>query len=189
MIYIISGSSRAGKTILAEKLSAKENISYFSLDWLIMGFTNAISEYGIHDKLFPDEIAERAWSFLKAMIESMIWSDVNYIIEGEAILPELVIELLEKHPRKLKICFVGFTDVELEEKVKDVKEHSIKEQDWLSDKSDEYIKDHVKNMITHSIRIKKSCKENRITYFDTSKHFMDVIEDAIEYLTVEILEE
>lgn len=182
MLYLISGASRAGKTIIAKKLAAQEGLSYFSLDWLVMGFTNGMKASGIHDKLFPDEIAEKSWPFLKAMFESMIWDEVNYIIEGEAILPELIIELIKKHPEKLRICFVGYTDVNLDEKVKTIKYFSYKEKDWLSNESDKYIINHVQNMITHSIKIKKSCKENDIVYFDTSNNFIDTIDDAIKYL-------
>lgn len=182
MLYLISGASRAGKTIIAEKLSAQKGISYLSLDWLIMGFTNGIPEYGIHDKLFPDEIAKKSWNFLKAMFETMIFSEVDYIIEGEALLPELLVELLEKYPDKLKICFVGFTTINVENKVQTVKDFSNKKKDWLSDKSDGYIADHIKNMIVHSKMIKKSCIENKITYIDTSKKFTTAIEDTIHYL-------
>jgi len=182
MLYLISGASRAGKTILAEKLSTKKGISYFSLDWLIMGFTNGIPAYGIHDKLFPEEIAEKSWRFLKAMFESMLFSDVNYIIEGEAMLPELLLELLEKYPDKLKVCFVGFTTVNVEEKVKQVKDFSVTKKDWLSDKSDEYITNHVKNMVVHSKKIKIACKVNNIAYFDTSNNFTESIENAMKYL-------
>jgi len=184
MLYLISGASRAGKTIIAKKIAAQKGISYLSLDWLVMGFTNGIPEYGIHDMLFPDDIARKSWSFLKAMIESMLWSEVNYIIEGEAILPELIVELLKKHPDKLKICFIGYTDVTIDEKVIDIKKFSCGKSDWLRDKSDTYIIDHVKNMIAHSLKIKKSCKENNVKYFDISKNFMDVIKNTVEYLLV-----
>jgi len=182
MLYIISGASRSGKTMIAKKISEKKGISYFSLDWLIMGFTNGIKEYGIHDKLFPDEIAQRSWNFLKAMFESMIWGEENYIIEGEAILPELIIELVKKNPGKIKICFVGYTHVNVDEKVKEIKYFSNKKKDWLSDTSDEYIVDHVKNMVAHSIKIKKSCKKYGIIYFDTSTDFIEKIERAARYL-------
>ena len=168
--------------MIAEKIANQKRISYLSLDWLIMGFTNGIPEYGIHDMLFPDEIAQRSWSFLKAMFENMLWSNINYIIEGEAMLPELIVELWKDHPNKLKICFVGYTDVNIDEKFQDIKKFSSGESDWLSDKSDVYIKDHVKNMIAHSRKIKKSCKENNIKYFDTSKNFMSAIDDTVMYL-------
>jgi hypothetical protein len=182
MLYLIGGASRAGKTIMAKKILAEKGLSYLSLDWLVMGFTNGIPEYGIHDKLFPEEIAERSWSFLKAMLESMIYVGADCVVEGEALLPELLVELSEKYPDSLRICFIGYTDVTVDEKVKDIKKFSCGKSDWLIDKSDEYIIDHVKNMIAHSKIIKKSCKENDLRYFDTSKYFIDVIENTQEYL-------
>jgi hypothetical protein len=181
MLYLISGASRSGKTLIARRISEQQSISYLSLDWLIMGFTNGIPEYGIHDMLFPYDIAEKFWSFLKSMLENMIYDDVNYIIEGEAIFPELISDLLSTYPDKLKICFVGFTDIDLAAKVKDVKDFSIAKNDWLVDKSDEYIIDHIKNMVAHSVQIKKSCKKNNIKYFDTSKNFPRAIEGAVNY--------
>lgn len=182
MLYLISGTSRAGKTMIAERIAAQKSISYFSLDWLVMGFTNGIPEYGIHDLLFPDDIARRSWSFLKAMLENMLWSEVDYIIEGEALLPELVIELLQKYPNKIKICFVGYTNIDVNEKFKEIKKFSIREKDWLSEKSDEYIIDHINNMVTHSEKIKRSCSESGIRYFDTSQDFKGAIEKTITYL-------
>lgn len=183
MLYLISGASRAGKTIIAKKLSTQKDLSYFSLDWLIMGFTNGIPAYGIHDKLFPDEIAKRAWSFLKAMFENMLWSEIDYIIEGEALLPELVVDLLTEHPDEIRICFVGYTDVNVSKKMEEIKQFNSNNKDWLSDKSDEYIIDHVKNMVVHSLQMKKSCNENGIVYIDTSVNFADAIDNAITYLS------
>ncbi len=182
MIYLISGASRAGKTILTKKLSILKGIPYLSLDWLIMGFTNGIPAYGIHDKLFPDEIAERFWSFFKAMAESMLYVDENCIIEGEAMLPELIIELIEKYPTQLKICFVGYTDVAVNQKVDDIKGFSVGKTDWMSDKSDTYILDHVIYMTAYSKRIKKSCQEHGLQYFDTSKNFLETINAAVDYM-------
>jgi len=182
MLYIVSGTSRSGKTMIAEKISKQKAISYVSLDWLVMGFTNGIPEYGIHDKLMPDEIALRSWSFIRAMLESMIWCEVDCIIEGEALLPELIIQLSNKHPDSLKICFVGYTDITVEKKVKEIEAFSFRKCDWLIDNPDEYIRAHIQNMIGYSKRIKKSCRENKIRYFDTSKNFMGAIEAAAAYL-------
>jgi hypothetical protein len=184
MLYVISGASRSGKTIIAKKISNQKGIPYLSLDWIMMGFTNGIPEYGIHDKLFPDEIAQRLWSFLRAMFESMIYVKTDCVIEGEAILPELIIELKKKYPDKLRVCFLGFTNVDVEKKSKEIRDFSDKKNDWLADKSDAYIIDHVKNMKLHSKLIKKSCNEYRLKYFDTSEKFIETLEDAIKYVMV-----
>lgn len=182
MLYIISGTSRSGKTILAKKLMQQTGIPYVSLDWLVMGFTNGIPEYGIHDKLWPDEIAERFWPFLKAMCESMIWSGTDCIIEGEAVLPELIAELLKKHPDKIKICFVGYSHVNLKDKVKEVYAHSLGGKDWLTKEPEDYVEKHITNMIGYSQRIEQDCKAYGITYFDTSKKFTQVLNAAMAYL-------
>ena len=183
MLYFISGASRSGKTIIAKKISTQKGIPYLSLDWIMMGFTNGIPEYGVHDKLFPDDIAKRLWSFLNAMFESMIAVNTDCIIEGEALLPELIIQLSKKHPGKTRVCFLGYLDVDIDQKVQEIRDFSSKENDWLADKSDAYVVDHVNNMIAHSKTIKQSCEENNVQYFDTSENFLQALEDVIIYLS------
>lgn len=171
MVYIISGTSRAGKTLTAKNVSKELNIHYLSIDWLVMGFGNCIPDYGIHHMLMPDVIARRIWSFLKAMIEGILLNNEECVIDGEALLPELVKELIDKYPNDIKVCFLGYTNTSLSEKVKKVKQYASSNQDWISDKSEEYIADHIQNMLPHSKMIKKSCKLNHVKYFDTSKGF------------------
>ena len=105
----------------------------------------------------------------------------DYIIEGEAVLPELIHELLKKHPDRIKACFVGYTNMNISTKVKDVYSYSIGD-DWLTNESLEYVERHISNMIEYSKRIEKSCKKYGIRYFDTSKNFTQVLDETIEYL-------
>ena len=182
MLYLVSGTSRSGKTLIAEKLMEEKQIPYMSLDWLMRGFTNGMPQLGIHDKLFPDEIAKRLWSFFKAMCESMLYLEIDYIIEGEAMLPELIQELLDIYPDKIKICFVGYTDIDIDQKAQDIKTYSTRRGDWLTKESDDYIYDHIDNMVTHSRKIRDGCEKYNMTYFDTSTNFMDAIENAKNYL-------
>lgn len=182
MIYIISGTSRSGKTILGQKIMQKKGIPYLSLDWLVMGFTNGIPEYGIHDKLWPNEIAERLWDYLKAMLDSIIWSESNIVIEGEAVLPELIIAFLKKHPSHIRVCFLGYAHVSVSQKVKEVYHYHGDKKDWLTNESKQYVEDHIRNMVEYSKRIEKTCGQYGISYFDTSKNFTQALDQAMEYL-------
>ncbi len=182
MLYIVSGASRSGKTLIAKSILQQAKTPYMSLDWLVMGFTNGVPKYGIHDKLFPNEIAEKFWSFLEAMCENMIWSETDYIIEGEAILPDLITKFLDKHPGKIRICFVGYTHIDIDKKVRDIREYSDGKGDWLIDEQDEYIYQHIENMLTYSRKIESSCGKNNIRYFDTSDDFLGAINKATRYL-------
>lgn len=135
---------------------------YLSTDWLMMGFNDGIREYGIHHLLWPNEIAKKMWPFLKGMIDNMIFDGMDYVIEGEAMLPELVAELLEKYSGKIKVIFVGYSDISVDEKVKLVKEFCDRDDDWLISESDEYIKDHIGNMIGYSKMIKEGCEKYKL---------------------------
>ena len=157
-------------------------IPYLSLDWLVMGFTNGIPEYGIHDKLWPDEIAKKIWDYLEAMLESMIWSGAEVIIEGEAVLPKQISKFSRKHPDQIKICYLGYSNITIEQKVKEVYQYSIGKNDWLTKESPEYVEDHTANMITYSKRIEKACKKYGLNYFDTSDNFEGTLDKVMEYL-------
>lgn len=147
-----------------------------------MGFTNGLPEYGLHDKLMPDEIAEKLWSFLKPMCESMIWLGIDYVIEGEAILPERIVELMERHPGKVEVCFVGFTNIDIERKLKDIRNHGGGERDWLTKEDDGYVRRHIENMVKHSRLIQKSCEKYNLRYIDTSDDFIVATDEAAKYL-------
>ena len=186
MLYLVSGASRSGKTIIANTIFEQRQIPYMSLDWLVMGFTNGAPEYGIHDRLFPDEIAEKIWGFLKAMCECMLHSELDYVIEGEAVLPELVRGLLDEYPDKIKICFLGYTDIDADTKLSDIRTYSDGNDDWLIKEPDDFIFDHIDNMVTHSRRIKDGCEKYDMCYIDTSTDFAGAVEAATEYLFPDI---
>ena len=182
MLFLVSGTSRSGKTLIARKILADKQIPYLSLDWLMMGFNDGIPEYGIHHLLWPNEIAEKMAPFLVGMIDSMLVDGMDYVIEGEAMLPQLVADLVEKHPEKIKAVFVGYTEISVKDKVALVKTHSDAENDWLTSESDEYIGDHIGNMIAYSKTIKNGCEKHGLSYFDTSDDFLGAIEAATDYL-------
>ena len=182
MLFLVSGTSRSGKTLIAKKILADKQIPYLSLDWLMMGFNDGIPEYGIHHLLWPNEIAEKMGPFLQGMIDSMLVDGMDYVIEGEAMLPQLVADLVKKHPDKIKAAFVGYTEINLMDKVALVKKHGGGKNDWLTNESDEYIRDHIENMIAYSKMIENGCEEHGLSYFDTSEDFLGAIQAATDFL-------
>jgi hypothetical protein len=182
MLYFIGGASRAGKTLMAQRILAERRLAYLSLDCLVMGFTNGVPHYGIHDKLMPDEIAERLWPFLRATCESMLWCDLDYVIEGEAILPALLRDLSDEHPGRLRACFVGFADIGIDEKLRQLRAHSDERTDWLARESDAYVRDHVANMVAFSRRLREDCAQHGLRYFETSADFTAATDAARRHL-------
>lgn len=182
MLYIIGGTSRSGKTMLTRRIHQQMNIPYLSTDWLMMGFNDGIPDYGIHHLLWPDQIAEKMWPFLHGMTDNMLFDGMNYLIEGEAILPENAAQLIARYPDHVQTLFLGYTSISVDEKVAFIKKYNRGENDWLTKEPDTYIRDHVKNMIRYSRKIKKKCEQYGLRYMDTSEDFRDSIERSIEYL-------
>ena len=182
MLFLVGGTSRSGKTLIARKILADKQVPYLSLDWLMMGFNDGIPEYGIHHLLWPNEIAEKMAPFLLGMIDCMLVDGMDYVIEGEAMLPQLVSYLVEEHPDRIRAVFVGYTEIDIKDKVALVKQHGGGDNDWLIQKPDEYIRDHIGNMIAYSRMIKSECAKYEISYFDTSGDFLEAIEAATDFL-------
>jgi hypothetical protein len=148
----------------------------------MMGFNDGIPEYGIHHLLWPDEIARRMEPFLQGMIDCMLVDGMDYVIEGEAMLPRFAADLIERNPDKVRAAFLGYTKIDVEAKVGLVKKYGDGDNDWLTEKSDEYIRDHIGSMIGHSMMIRKECEKLGLRYFDTAEDFQGATEAAIDFL-------
>lgn len=181
MVYLISGASRSGKSILANMIHKKTNISVLPTDAIMMAFFNGVPQFGIHPELWPDEIAIKLWDFYKSLITVFIENEEDYIIEGESFLPEHIRDLEEEYKGRVKSCFIGFSTISVETKKEHVKLYANK-NDWLLGNSEEYITNHITNMIGYSKTIKKSCENHNVTYFDTSENFTDVLNQAMKFM-------
>ena len=102
------------------------------------------------------------------------------------MLPQLVADLVERYPDKIRAVYVGYTEINVEDKVALVKEHRGGENDWLTNQTDEYIRDHIENMVAYSKMIKNACKEHGLSYFDTSEDFLGAIGAATGFLVADL---
>jgi hypothetical protein len=182
MLYLVGGSSRSGKTLIARRILQRTGAPYLSLDWIVMGFTNGMPQLGIHDKLFPHEIAERMQTFFESMCDSILWTGEDLVVEGEAFLPESARKLVDSHPDAVSACFLGYAQVQVKKKVSETKSFSEGERDWLLQESDEVIHQHIRNMVEHSRKVEAQCAEHDVRYFDTSTDFPGTLDLATEYL-------
>lgn len=80
MIFLITGSSHTGKTLLAQKLLEKYNYPYLSIDHLKMGLIRSGET-----KLTPednDKLTEYLWPIVLEIIKTAIENKQNLIVEG-----------------------------------------------------------------------------------------------------------
>lgn len=182
MLYIVSGASRSGKSLVAQTFLQRKRIPYLPLDSLMMGFMHGVPSMGIHDQLWPHEIAAKMWPFLEAMCENMLANNMDYLFEGEAVWPQNLKTLTDRYPGQIKVCFLGFAEVDVARKIADVKRYPNHERDWLVSQTEAYIASHLENMKGYSLRIKEECRTFGFQYFDTSDCFEDTLETVLAFL-------
>ena len=116
MIYLIGGAPRAGKTILAQRLSSKLHVGWISTD-LLLTLLSMTNVEGIKTEwnAAPEAVTASAeWFF--PYLERFIWG-INsmaeqYIIEGVDFLPAQVAQLSTQY--QLRAVFLGSSSMTLE---------------------------------------------------------------------------
>jgi 2-phosphoglycerate kinase len=117
MIYFIGGAPRAGKSILAQQISAHLRIGWVSTD-LLMTLFRVKNVEGIKTEwnAAPEAIAAVAeWFF--PCLERFVWGASSmadgYVIEGVDFLPEQIMRLSAQSP--LRSVFLGFSRMTLDQ--------------------------------------------------------------------------
>lgn len=104
-------------------------------------------------------------AFFLACIENMIYNDIDYIFEGEAFLPHNIKVLQNKFSSKIKVCFLGYEDIDISSKVKNVKLFPNSSNDWLIALGHNGVVNHITNMVDYSETIKKTMRGQWYSFF------------------------
>lgn len=183
MFYIIGGAPRSGKSMLAQKMVREKQVPSFPLDALIGTLTFAAPEFNInHDQPFTKK-SEMVWKFTEHLFGYFLEAEDSYLVEGDCILPVHTAELIKKYPKDIRVCFLGYTDLSMEQKLNFIRTFNRGELDWTNEHTDEALLPMIDRMIEYSKFIKTECTRYNIPYFDVSVNFEETHKKVYEYLT------
>ena len=188
MLYIVGGVARSGKSIIARQMLAEAGVPYFSLDFLMMGLARGIPEAKVDPEAPSHEVAIRMWPVVRALSVNILETGVDYLIEGDSVLPAHIQELAAAFPNQLRPCFIGYPTAEPLPKIEAIRSHSALPNDWLSAYPPEQILEFIKSMITFSRSLQEQCQENCIPFFDVSERFNEGAQAAVRYLKTGLIE-
>jgi 2-phosphoglycerate kinase len=160
MIFLIGGPPRVGKSIISSEIRQKRAVSVVSTDTLGAVLENVLSPEAVPDlfvfgKFHEMPMAERVKLIMKDPAELIdyvrkesyvVWKAVeafikreddegrDILIEGVAILPELMSQLKDIPHR---VVFIGNQGGNHKENIKKSAEEN--EYDWMRDVNDQYI--------------------------------------------------
>jgi 2-phosphoglycerate kinase len=181
MIYILGGASRSGKTLLARQAVAEKQIPYFPLDALFGGLASGAPQFGVTWNQAFIERAEKMWPILKPTLGFFFNEERDFLIEGDAILPKQVRELMDEG-NEVRSCFLGYAELTREEKFTHIRTHHQNNRDWTKDIADNELYGYIDEMLEFSNYLKSECTTHNIPYFDISKDFANPRNQAFNYL-------
>lgn len=121
MIFLISGSSHTGKTLLAQKLLEKYKYPYLSIDHLKMGLIRSNQT-----NLTPeddDKLTEYLWPIVREMIKTSIENKQNLIVEGCYIPYDFKKDFSGEYLAHIKHVCLVFSEEYIENNYDDIIKH------------------------------------------------------------------
>ena len=131
MVYIITGASHTGKTVLAQKMLEKYKYPYLSIDHLKMGLIRS----GNTD-LTPeddDKLTEYLWPIVREMIKTAIENDQNLIVEGCYIPFDWKKDFERQYLCSLQFICLAMSDEYIDSHFEEIKAHASDVESRLDD--------------------------------------------------------
>ncbi len=164
---IIGGTTRAGKTTLANLIVKKLKYSKCENDTIVNAFDKVFPELGITHKggQKAEEIFKPfLFEVLNGFCRDLKYGNIVTVFPGSQFSPEAINEYEKKD--KYIVIFLG-VEADNPQLIVDKIRECDTEADWTHKKDDEWMLGHCKNVINKSKILKEECEKYGFYYFNT----------------------
>lgn len=179
--YIICGASRAGKSILSERLSRQQNVNWILGDALVSSFQDVFPERGISHHGDLNVIGDSFEEFIKYLLWNYNYAKVGYVFDSTHLYPHNIINMRKKMG-EIPAVFLGYSNVSPEEKLTDIRHYDPSENWWTRDLSDDELLRLINTQIEKSKYLEMECNKFKLPFIDVSKNFDEALDQAFEIL-------
>lgn len=178
---ILAGGSRCGKTTLSMKL-AKKGFIHYKMDTIKRGIDrNFWDHYKDPWRVTSPHMAHLIKTIIEENQSDIVRGKEFYCIDTCHVYPK---DLAKYNLKNTIIVFFGYIDMDIEEKLKDIRKYDKKL--WSSKLSDDDLRDYLKTGIEYSKEAKEECEEVGIKFFDTGRDFKKVLKEAEKYILTQL---
>jgi len=179
MIYILTGIAKSGKSLVANRLIQKYSLPTFSTDYIMMMLVRGNKTLGIDPDGEDEIVANQLRPYINGLIQTMVENKVDYFIEGVHFNPDFARELLDKYPNDIKVLYLGYKDVHVEDKINELERFKeSNDNPWYKNFTKEEMNTLIEYMIKESERVYQSCLLLNIDYLEISNIMLQI--DSIE---------
>lgn len=182
MLILLGGAPRAGKSIVSRECAQRVGVPVLSLDALMMALHHAVPSLGIDIEAEPPVIGKTMWPIIRAFAESVLAADTDYLVEGDMLQPADVVTLRDAGGDQVRSCFMGYQNIDPQQKFAEIRQHAGMQNDWLSDRTDEYVLEVAEFGIRYSREQQVQCEEFGLKHVDSSIDFSAAVSEVVDYL-------
>lgn len=183
---IISGVPRTGKTqSICRKLAETGYYQHVMMDSITQSFEYIFPQLEIFDghtwEVGMPNVSKKLIDFLAHLVHTEKYDDLEYrmLVDMYQLMPEDYVEKIK--PECCKVYFVGYPNVDLEEKFKSIREHETK-WDWTKNMKDEDLKERIRVYTQESKLIQAQCEKYHLPFFDFSYNREKKTGEIVKYI-------
>jgi hypothetical protein len=171
MLYIVGGSSRSGKSTLAERMRLRHGVPWFALNALMLGLHLGAPAYGVNPNEDDIETADRMWPIVKGAFEHLIFDGRDYLVEGVNLRPQTVATFIKETDEPVRSCFLGYPEAAIETKARHVAQYAGAPNDCLHQTGPVNVRRYLKASRSLSRVLRDDCAALGLPFFDTGADF------------------
>ena len=169
MIYFLAGIAKSGKSFIAQDILTKYHMRVISTDWIMMMLHHGNKDIKIDIHQSDISVSKFLEPYIEGLIESLIHSKKDILIEGVHIQPEFSYHLKMKYPNQIKSIFLGYKDADPSLKASQLREHAnLIENPWYMHMNDKELMHLVIYMISESNKLCESCRNYHENYIEVN---------------------
>ena len=157
MIVLIAGASHTGKTVLAQKMLAKYQYPYLSIDHLKMGLIRS-GNTQLTPMSSDEDLTAYLWPIVREMVKTAVENGQNLIVEGCYIPFDWEKDFDEEYRKNIRYYCLVMSENYLKNHFDEVKMHANAIENRLADDYtlEEAVKDNAK--------VLRLAKEHKVNY-------------------------
>ena len=168
---LIAGVAKSGKSTICEKLCEEKIYNHIPFDYITASMKRNYPEWGVKSDVIINDTSKILCTLFKTITDIINDTDEKFIIDCAHIYPHDIVNKLDLN--KWKIIFVGYPNIDVDEKVKNIRKYDI--NGWTTKKSNDELKAIINKLKDISNIIKQECDKYNFTFIDTSNNFEYVI--------------
>lgn len=164
--------------MLAERMRVRHGVPWFTLDALKMGLHLGAPSLGVLPAADDLGTADQMWPIIEPILDHAVFDRRDYLVEGVNLRPTAIARFIQDSDQSVRACFLGYPDMDIEDKALEVARHTGPPTDWLHRTGVENVRRYLSISRQLSRQLRDECASCGIPFMDTGADFHSGLDAA-----------